>query len=122
MRPAPTQIRANPLRGSSQRSHTTAPSAARTRLNLVEGRFAEASSWARLALQAKAGFAPSLRILAATEALMGNMESARKYREELQKAFPNATLSSMSKIFAPFRPEHVAKMLEGLSKAGLPEE
>jgi Tfp pilus assembly protein PilF len=85
------------------------------------GRFGDAASWARLALQAKADFRPALRLAAAAEALSDNLAAARKYREQLQQLDPEACLAASMKVYSSYRPEHAAKLREGLRLAGLPE-
>jgi TolB-like protein/class 3 adenylate cyclase/Tfp pilus assembly protein PilF len=89
--------------------------------HLFAGRFEEAASWARRALQAKADFHPALRLAASAEALAGNMTAAFKHRERLQQLDPALRLSNVRNITAPYRASDFELYLEGLRKAGLPE-
>jgi adenylate cyclase len=89
--------------------------------HLMAGRYGEAVSWARRAMQAKTGWAPPFRIAAAAEALAGNLEEATKYRERLQELDPSLRLSSLDQFYGQHRAEYAAVIKQGLRKAGLPE-
>jgi hypothetical protein len=49
------------------------------------------------------------------------LAAARKYREQLQQLDPEACLAASMKVYSSYRPEHAAKLREGLRLAGLPE-
>lgn len=89
--------------------------------HFTEGRYAEAASWAKLALQAKADFVPALRLVAAAEAHAGNLEAAQKFSKRLQAIDPSARVSSIPNAYTSRRSKYVAKVQDGLRKAGLPE-
>jgi TolB-like protein/class 3 adenylate cyclase/Tfp pilus assembly protein PilF len=89
--------------------------------HMFAGRFEEAASWAKRALQAKTDFHPALRLAAAAEALAGNMDAAQKYRVRLQQLDPTLRLGNVRDKSSRYQPQHFAVYLEGLRKAGLPE-
>jgi TolB-like protein/class 3 adenylate cyclase/Flp pilus assembly protein TadD len=89
--------------------------------HLMAGRYGEAVSWARLAMQAKPGWAPPIRVASAAEALAGNLEAAAKYRHRLQELDPSLRISSLDQLYGPHRLDYTARLKQGLRKAGLPE-
>jgi TolB-like protein/Flp pilus assembly protein TadD len=109
MRLSPLDPNMQSLRNSVAAAHISA------------GRYAAAVSWARKAMQVKANWTPPYRLAAAAEALAGNLEEARKYRRRLQELDPALRLSSLDAVYRAFRPEYVARVKEGLRRAGLPE-
>ena len=85
------------------------------------GRYEEATSWAAMALQNRPDFQPCLRIDAASNALAGRLEQARKSMARLRELYPNLRLSNLRTVIGPYRrAEDVAKYEEGMRKAGLP--
>jgi len=84
------------------------------------GRYDEASSWAQRSLREQADHFPALRILAASSALAGRLEDAHAAivrHLQLDPAFRISDLEDRS----PFRGQELAKLANGLRKAGLPE-
>ena len=84
------------------------------------GRYDEASSWAQRSLREQADHFPALRILAASSALAGRLEDAHAAivrHLQLDPAFRISDLEDRS----PFRGQELAKLADGLRKAGLPE-
>jgi hypothetical protein len=68
-----------------------------------------------------ANFPPGYRLAAASNALAGRIEKAQKIAARFRQFDPGFRISS-SKDFLPFRrPEDLARYLDGLRKAGLPE-
>jgi len=67
-------------------------------------------------------FQTALRIAAASYALAGRMEDARSVRERLQRLDPALRISNLHNELGPYRPEYLARFMEGLRAAGLPEE
>ena len=62
-----------------------------------------------------------LRITAASNALAGHMEGAKKVGTRLRQLDPALRMSNLRDTLGPFRPEDLARYEEGLRKAGLPE-
>jgi TolB-like protein/class 3 adenylate cyclase len=89
--------------------------------HFLAGRYDEASSWAEKALRQRSNFLPALRDLAAANALAGRLPEARKAMAHLRELDPTMRVSTV-KNWVPFRrPDDLAKLEEGLRKAGLPE-
>ena len=89
--------------------------------HFVAGRYDEASLWAAQALQARANFLPALRDLAASKALAGRDGEAQAAMADLRKLAPAMRVSAV-KEWLPFRrPDDLARLEDGLRKAGLPE-
>ncbi|WP_439374013.1 winged helix-turn-helix domain-containing tetratricopeptide repeat protein [Bradyrhizobium sp. DASA03120] len=85
-------------------------------------RYAEAASWAAMALQCSPDYRPGLRIAAASNAMADRPEQARKAMARLRELSPTLRLSNLKDVFGPYRrAEDVARYEEGLRKAGLPE-
>jgi tetratricopeptide (TPR) repeat protein len=89
--------------------------------HFVAERYDEATFWAEKALRQRSNFLPAIRDLAAAHALAGRLPEARKAMERLREIDPAIRVSTV-KDWVPFRrPDHLAKLEEGLRKAGLPE-
>jgi TolB-like protein len=89
--------------------------------HLIAGRFDDASTWADKALGRHTDYGPALRIATASHALAGREEAARRVLVRLQTADPALRISNV-KVRAPYRrPTDIAKLIEGLRKAGLAE-
>ena len=109
--------RLSPLDPLVNRTRTTAAHA-----NFFAGRYDEASSWAAMALREWPDFQTALRIAAASYALAGRLEDARHTRERLQKLDPKLRLSNLVDELGPYaRREDVARYMDGLRAAGLPD-
>jgi TolB-like protein/Tfp pilus assembly protein PilF len=88
---------------------------------LIAGRFDEASTCADKALGRHTDYGPALRIATASHALAGHERAARNVLARLQRADPALRISNV-KERAPYRrPKDIAKLIEGLRKAGLAE-
>jgi tetratricopeptide (TPR) repeat protein len=85
------------------------------------GRDDEASSWAEKALLESPNFYPALRVLAASNALAGRLEDAQEAVARLREIDPSVRVSDLTDLMPRRRPEDVARHVEGLRKAGLPE-
>jgi adenylate cyclase len=87
------------------------------------GRYDEASSWADRSLQQPGGqfYQPALRVAAASNALVGRLEEAQKAMARLCAIAPALRVSNLREIISVRRPEHFARLAEGLRLAGLPE-
>ena len=89
--------------------------------HFIAGRYDEASLWAEKALQERANYLPAIRDLAAANALAGRDSEARAAIESLRKIAPAMRVSTV-KEWLPFRrPDDLARLEDGLRKAGLPE-
>jgi len=87
-----------------------------------QGRYDEASSWAAMALQDAPDWQPALHINAASHALAGRSEAARKALARSRELNPALRVSNLRDVLGPYRrPEDIARYQEGLRKAGLPE-
>jgi TolB-like protein len=86
------------------------------------GRLPEACSSAAKALQTEAEVQGALRISAASNAFAGRLAQARKSVARLHELNPTLRLSNFRDVLGPYRrSEDVAKYLDGLRKAGLPQ-
>jgi adenylate cyclase len=86
------------------------------------GRYAEATSWAAMALQDVPDGQPGLRISAASNAMAGQAEQAQKSVARLLQLYPRLRVSNLRDVLGPYRrPEDVLLYQEGLRRAGLPE-
>jgi tetratricopeptide (TPR) repeat protein len=83
------------------------------------GRYDDALAWVAKAQVEQSNFAPTARHAAAINALAGRMEEAAKALTQLLQIDPTCRLSNISDPYR--RPEDRAQLIEGLSKAGLPE-
>src|SRR5262249_28640543 len=86
------------------------------------GRYDEASSLAEMVLQENPASLPSLRIAAASNALAGRTTEASKMCTRLRQVDPALCISNLSDRVGPYRrPEDIARLVDGLRKAGVPE-
>ena len=89
--------------------------------HLLSGRFNDAITWAEMALRGRSGHASALRVLAASSALSGRPEQARKAMTRLREVNPALRLSNVSEYIPLRRAEDLHLLTEGLRQAGLPE-
>jgi tetratricopeptide (TPR) repeat protein len=86
------------------------------------GRYDEAASWAAMALQENPDFQPALRQAAASNAMAGRPEQARKAVARLRQLNPALRVSTLKNVVGPYRrAEDLSRLEEGLRQAGLPE-
>ena len=86
------------------------------------GRYDEAASWAAMALQDRPDFQPGLRIAAASNAMAGRPEQARKAAARLRQLNPALRVSNLKDVLGPYRhAEYISRYEEGLRQAGLPD-
>jgi TolB-like protein/class 3 adenylate cyclase len=89
--------------------------------HFVAGRYDDSSIWAERALQEKSNYLPALRDLAASKALAGQDSGSKAAMTRLRELAPAMRVSSV-KQWLPFRrPDDLARLEEGLRKAGLPD-
>jgi TolB-like protein len=89
--------------------------------HFVAGRYCEASSWAEMVLREHPERHSALRVAAASKALAGDMDEARKVATRLRQLDPALRVFNLRDVMGPYRPEALARYEEGLRKAGLPE-
>jgi TolB-like protein/Tfp pilus assembly protein PilF len=86
------------------------------------GRYADAITWAKMALREQLDNHRALSIAAASCALAGRGEEAKKLTVRLLETDPVARVSNFKNVLGPYRhPEHPAKYADALRQAGLPE-
>jgi TolB-like protein/class 3 adenylate cyclase len=89
--------------------------------SFTEGYFAETLKWARLAIQMHGNMPVRQALMIASNAYLGDLESAGQYAESLEASVPGfiaGVLSGEIKICK--LPEHNVLLVDGLRKAGLP--
>ena len=89
--------------------------------HLLAGRYAEAQRWAQLALTEQPDYVNALYVLAASNALAGQLASAQDAMVRLQKFDPGARVGLLLQRYPFRRPEHLAQVADGLRRAGMPE-
>jgi len=89
--------------------------------HLFTGRYDEASWWAEKGLREQPNWAGAARVAAASNALAGRPDQARKAMARLRQIDPALRVSDLRHMFPFRRPEDIARFEEGLRKAGLPE-
>jgi TolB-like protein/class 3 adenylate cyclase len=85
------------------------------------GRYAEASSWAEMAIRERSSHIIAVCTAAASAALAGRSMEMGKAMARVREIDPALRLSNLRDLFPIRRPEDLAKWEEGLRKAGLPE-
>ncbi|MDE5447143.1 hypothetical protein GWG65_38700 [Bradyrhizobium sp. CSA207] len=86
------------------------------------GRYDEAASWAAMALQDNSDLQLGLRIAAASNAMAGRLEQAHKAVARLRQLNPALRVSNLKDAVGPYRrADDLARYVEGLRRAGLPE-
>ena len=89
--------------------------------HFLAGRYDEARSYAEKALKRRPSYLPGLRELAAANGLAGRLVEARTVMSQLRALHPSLTVTEV-KDWAPFRRDQdLARLQEGLRRAGLPE-
>jgi TolB-like protein len=87
----------------------------------IAGRYAEAATWAEKALREQPNLLPTIRLLAATNALSGRLEEARKAIARGRALDPGMRISNLKDRVGPFHPEDFARYADALRLAGVPE-
>jgi TolB-like protein/Flp pilus assembly protein TadD len=88
--------------------------------HFIAGRHADSRTWARAALRGQPDYVTALRLLAASSALLGDLEEARSVMAGLRKLDPGARVSTIRQRDPLRRPDDLARFAEGLRLAGLP--
>ena len=89
--------------------------------HMLAGRFDMALSWAEKALRELPNFGLATAIIAASQALAGRMEAARRAAQHLHQLNPELRPSNLQDWIPFRRPQDLELFGEGLRKAGLPE-
>ncbi|MGE8941833.1 winged helix-turn-helix domain-containing tetratricopeptide repeat protein [Leptospira interrogans] len=89
--------------------------------HLFAGRIATASAWAERSYSNLPSFLMVAALIAATRALGGRKEDARRAIEEVRKLDPVLRVSNVADWLPISRPEHLSIFADGLRKAGLAE-
>jgi len=90
--------------------------------HFAAGRYEEALSWVRMALREVPDSHAALRVAAASSALAGHDEEAKRLIARLLEIDPALRISTLRNLFGPSRhPDYPAKYADALRKAGLPE-
>jgi adenylate cyclase len=84
----------------------------------LAGRYTEAVSFARKALQQRSGLTNAHRIYVASLAQAGQLDEARAALARLQQLHPENSIAWIERTI-PYTPGPMAKFLEGMRKAGL---
>jgi tetratricopeptide (TPR) repeat protein len=110
MRLSPLDPRATAMRAGTAHAH------------FFLGRYDEAASWAAMALQDNPDFQTGLRIDAASNAMAGRPEQARRAVARLRQLNPALHVSTLKDVVGPYRrAEDLSRYEEALRQAGLPE-
>ncbi|MGH6799678.1 MAG: tetratricopeptide repeat protein, partial [Roseiarcus sp.] len=89
--------------------------------HFLAGRYDEASLWAGRALRLRPTYIPAMRELAAANALAGRLSEAQKTMARLRQLAPSVRVANVKDWIPLRRPEDLARLEDGLRKAGLPE-
>jgi tetratricopeptide (TPR) repeat protein len=89
--------------------------------HLLAGHNDEAALLVQEALHHRPTFVGAVRILAASKALGGRAEDAKKAVERVLQLDPTIRVSNLKDRVSHLRPHDFAKYADGLRKAGLPE-
>jgi TolB-like protein len=89
--------------------------------NLLAGRFDQAVEWATRSRHQQSTWLAPLRVTAASHALAGRLDDARRVVTRLRELDPGVRLSTLRDVLPPIRkPEDLAIYIEGLRMAGIP--
>lgn len=89
--------------------------------HLFAGRIERASAWAERSYSNLPSFLMVVALIAATRALGGRQEDAKRAIEEVRKLAPGLRVSNITDWLPISRPEHLSIFADGLRKAGLAE-
>ena len=89
--------------------------------HLFAGRFDEASSWAAKSFRDLPTFLMVVAFIAASHALAGRTDEARRAMQHLRQLDPDLRISNLTDFIPIRRPQDLAIFSDGLRKAGLPE-
>jgi adenylate cyclase len=84
------------------------------------GRYDEAAAWSAKSIGENSNYSRAWRVTAASNAFLGRQEQAQKAMVRLRQLEPALRIATIKQVI-PVRPSDLARMEEGLRKAGLPE-
>jgi tetratricopeptide (TPR) repeat protein len=90
-------------------------------VHLLAGRFDDASSTAEKAFRDFPGFLIVVATMAASHALAGRADEARRAMDRLRQLDPALRISNLRDLLPLHRPQDLALLTDGLRRAGLPE-
>jgi len=90
--------------------------------HFAAGRYEEAIEWADRTLAAQPDYRQAMRIGAASCAYLGRIEQAHGWLNRMLHFEPGSTIAQVKASAPPLPAEFLNRYLEGLRKAGLPEE
>jgi adenylate cyclase len=86
------------------------------------GRYDQAAAWAAKSIGENPKYPPVWRTAAASNALLGRQEQAQNAMARLRQLDPTLRIATLKSVIpVNLRPDLLAKMVDGLRKAGLPE-
>ena len=85
------------------------------------GRYDEAAAWAAKSIGENPKYVPVWRTAAASNALLGRQEQAQNAMARLRQLDPTLRIATLKSVIPNLRPDLLARMIDGLRKAGLPE-
>src|SRR5262245_25548087 len=85
------------------------------------GRYQEALSSVELCLRDMPKYRPAVLLYAATRALAGDADRAKRTVARIRELEPTESISNVKARMPYRRPDQMARWVEGLRKAGLPE-
>jgi adenylate cyclase len=89
--------------------------------HLLAGRCDDASSWAERAIRGMPNWVPAHIIAVASYAIAGRSDAAQEAAASLRQLSPAFQISQLGNTFPLRRPEDLARLVEGLRRAGLPD-
>jgi tetratricopeptide (TPR) repeat protein len=89
-------------------------------VHFLAGRYDEASLWAEKSFQEQPNYLPATCVTAASHALAGRPEQAELAMARLRQIDPTLRVSNLGSWYPLRRPEDLARLQDGLAKAGLP--
>jgi TolB-like protein len=89
--------------------------------HLFAGRFDAASSWAEKAFRDLPSFLMVVGVIAASHALAGRTDEARRAMDHLRELDPTLRISHLDDWLPIRRPQDLATFTDGLRRAGLPD-
>jgi hypothetical protein len=89
--------------------------------DFIAGRYAEAFACAEGAVRDRPGYIFATLMAAPSAALAGRLTDAHKAVAHLQQLDPALRISNVLDMQFLRRPEDIARLFDGLQKAGLPE-
>jgi tetratricopeptide (TPR) repeat protein len=95
--------------------------AATAAAHFFAGRYAEASSWAEVAVREQPDHFIATCVAAASCALAGQAAGAQKAMARLRQHDPDLRISNLGDLFPISRPQDFARWAEGMRRAGLPD-